>query len=553
MIKCLRWRVLCLLAAGTLALWTSAALSQGPSTVPQKDDGAQTKIVAPTPQQQAKRRAAKLRSELLRPYKRWLQEDVVYIINDEEQGAYKSLNTDQERDRFIEEFWLRRDPTPDTVENEFKEEHYRRIAYANERFASTLPGWKTDRGGIYITYGPPDEIERDVSGACQDPAWPSQSGGQTRPSPIEKWHYRFIYVKGDGMAAEFVFEASTGSGQYHLTRCPPGQRTPTEVAADYNWKSQRTFTGNQGQPFPQSMEEFERLERSIVRSMKPPTVRFPDLVVAADSKSTGSVLPMLARADFFPETSNATLTKITVGFDRADLKFDQTGPASRASVDLYAVVRTTSLRAETVIEDVLTVEVPTELSQQNHYPWNLYQKSVPLAPGSYRLNIVAKDTLSGHINNYEMMLDVPRLEEDRLTASSLVLADLLEHASFEQVRRGQFIIGDWMIRPRMNASFHRDERLGIYLKVYNLGADEKTLKPSGDVTYEIVKAADHSKVMPDFTEDLGGLEGSAFEITITKLLPVRTFEPGKYILRLKIDDNVRKATVTKVAEFWVEP
>lgn len=110
-----------------------------------------------------------------------------------------------------------------------------------------------------------------------------------------------------------------------------------------------------------------------------------------------------------------------------------------------------------------------------------------------------------------------------------------------------------MIRPRMNASFHRDERLGIYLKVYNLGADEKTLKPSGEVTYEIMKAADGSKVMPDFTEDLGGQEGSASEITIAKPLPVRTFEPGKYILRLKIDDNVRKATVMKAAEFSVEP
>jgi GWxTD domain-containing protein len=88
-------------------------------------------------------------------YRKWVNEDVAYIIEDSERKAFKALTTDEERAHFIEQFWARRDPTPGTPENEMKVEHYRRIAYANQRFAGTIDGWKTDRGRIYITYGPP--------------------------------------------------------------------------------------------------------------------------------------------------------------------------------------------------------------------------------------------------------------------------------------------------------------------------------------------------------------------------------------------------------------
>jgi GWxTD domain-containing protein len=99
-----------------------------------------------------------------RALRKWIDEDVSYIISNEERTAWKRLATDEERESFIESFWLRRDPTPDTLDNEFKDDHYERIAYANEHFASGIPGWKTDRGRIYIMYGKPDEIESHPSG-----------------------------------------------------------------------------------------------------------------------------------------------------------------------------------------------------------------------------------------------------------------------------------------------------------------------------------------------------------------------------------------------------
>jgi len=153
---------------------------------------------APQPQPQAPPK--KVES----PYRKWLNEDVVYIITDEERVAFKRLQSDEERDKFIEQFWLRRDPTPGTVENEFKEEHYRRIAYSNEHFASAVPGWKADQGRIYITYGPPDEKE----------SHPAER--------YEEWLYHHIEGVGDNVIVRFVKGPEDGA-IYRMAADPKGK------------------------------------------------------------------------------------------------------------------------------------------------------------------------------------------------------------------------------------------------------------------------------------------------------------------------------------------
>src|SRR5271168_3652602 len=168
-------------------------------------------------EKQRKKQEKKLQKELETPYKKWLNEDVGYIISDEEKQAWKRLATDDERQQFIEQFWLRRDPTPDTEENEFKEEHYRRIAYANEHFASGIPGWKTDRGMIYIKFGAPDEIDSHASGGSYQNT-PEEGGGQITTFPFERWRYRYIEAVGNNVVIEFVDQ--TMSGEYHLTIDP---------------------------------------------------------------------------------------------------------------------------------------------------------------------------------------------------------------------------------------------------------------------------------------------------------------------------------------------
>src|SRR5256712_2605529 len=149
-----------------------------------------------------------------RALRKWLDEDVAYIITNEERSAFKALKTDEEREQFIEQFWLRRDPTPDTVDNEFKEEHYARIADANERFASGIPGWKTDRGRIYIIWGKPDEIESHPSGGTYDRPI-EEGGGTTSTFPFEVWRYR--YIEGIGNEGLLEFADPSMPGEYVLT------------------------------------------------------------------------------------------------------------------------------------------------------------------------------------------------------------------------------------------------------------------------------------------------------------------------------------------------
>jgi len=194
---------------------TGAAPDAGkPAT---QGDAAQPAILKPLTPLQQKRKEEALKQELMTPYKKWMDEEVVYIISDEERKAFKEIRTDEEREHFVEQFWLRRDPTPGTEENEFKGEHYRRIGYANEHFAEGIPGWRTDRGRIYIQYGPPDEIEaHPAGGKYQRPA--VEGGGETETYPFVQWRYKLIDGVGQNVIVEFVDK--TGKGEYKMTVDP---------------------------------------------------------------------------------------------------------------------------------------------------------------------------------------------------------------------------------------------------------------------------------------------------------------------------------------------
>jgi GWxTD domain-containing protein len=152
---------------------------------------------------------------LVTPYTKWLEEDVAYIITDRERAAFVQLQTDPEREKFIEQFWARRNPTPGATENEYQKEHYRRIAYANVHFApgSGTPGWKTDRGHIYITFGPPDERDEHPN-------------GDATTLPFERWRYRYIDRIGNDINVEFVDTA--GSGDFRMTRDPSERQQPVQ-------------------------------------------------------------------------------------------------------------------------------------------------------------------------------------------------------------------------------------------------------------------------------------------------------------------------------------
>ena len=393
-----------------------------PPAVAQKkqDGGARETVAKPMSEKERRKQEEKLKKELMTPYRKWLNEDVLYIITDEERKAFKNFQTDEEREQFIEQFWLRRDPSPDSQENEYKEEHYRRIAYANERFASGIPGWKTDRGRIYITFGPPDEIESHPSGGSYERPY-EEGGGTTSTYPFEKWRYRYIEGVGQGTDINIEFVDTTMTGEYRMTMDPsekdallyvPGAGLTMMEQMGMSSKNDRfsrtdgTHLGTGTSALPARMGQFERLQQ-FADLQRAPKIKFKDLEAQVSSRIIFNVLPMQARADFFPATSSTIMTNVTLQFSRKDLQFKQEANLSRSVVNIYARITSLARRVVNVFEDVVSIEVPTEMLQEASAGSSIYQKSVPLPPGMYRLNVVAKDIIGGNSNNYEMALNVP--------------------------------------------------------------------------------------------------------------------------------------------------
>ena len=539
------------------------SIAQDSSDKKKKPAAAPRETVAkPLTDKQRKAKEARLKKELETPWKKWLNEDVSYIITDEERKAFKQFATDEEREQFVEQFWLRRDPTPDTVENEYKEEHYRRIAYANEHYASGIPGWKSDRGRIYITIGPPDEIDSHPSGGSyQRPS--AEGGGETSTYPFEDWRYRYIEGIGNDVNIEFVDPTMTG--EYRMTMDPsekdallyvPNAGLTLAEQMGLSTKTarfQRTDGTHLGDPLggtPASMNEFSRLEQ-FAKLQKAPPVKFKDLESLVNTRITFNILPMLVRVDYVRVTESSVLANVTVQFDNKDLQFQQKDGLQKSVINLFGRVTTMTRRPVTTFEKPLEITIAPEMLQKLTVERSIYQQSIPLAPGRYRLNVVAKDIIGGNVNNYEIALDVPHFDEEKLASSSLILADTIEKLPTKSIGGGMFSIGDTKVRPRLGDKFRRDEKMGIYLQVYNFAPDEKTQKPSGDITYQISKVGAAEPVL-NFTEDLTKIpNASANQVTIEKLLPLKGLEPGAYILKVKATDKKGGQSLQQQSNFTV--
>jgi len=534
-----------------------------------KDQAQQRETVAkPMTEKQKKAAENRLKKELDGPYKKWMEEEVGWIITDEERTAWKRLQTDDERQAFIEEFWLRRDPTPDTEENEYKEEHYRRIQWANDRYASGIPGWKTDRGMVYIKYGPPDDIDDHSSGGPGVRPI-EEGGGETTFFPYQIWRYRHIDGVGEDVEIEFLDKSMTN--EYRITIDPsekdallnvPGAGlTMYEQMGLANKDDRFTRTDGTrlgvptGVPMPAKMDQFDRMAQFANLGKAPviPT-KYKDLEATANSTIRYNLLPMRVRTDYFPITGASVNTSLTIQWDRKDLQYRQREGVAEAEIHLSVRIENmTHRRVIPLIEEaVVTPPVPVDMLEQASQGSAVFQRLIPLIPGRYRLTVVAKDMVGGNLQTYDAALDVPRFDEDTFGNSSLVLADVLEKVATNSVGAGQFVIGTDKVRPRVNATFKRDETMYIYMQVYNFEPGEKTRKPDGMVTYQIVKSGTN-EVIAEISDDVSTLTrgGGGAQVIAERKVPLKDFQPGDYILKMKVTDKNRDETLTPSATFKV--
>src|SRR6266496_2625953 len=514
------------------------------------------------PDRETKRKMKRTLKELDSAYRQWLTEDVTYIISPEERNAFLQLQTDDEREAFIESFWLRRDPTPDSIENEYKEEHYRRIAYANEHYASGIPGWKTDRGRTYIIWGPADEVDSHPTGGTYDRPM-NEGGGSTSTYPWEMWRYR--YLEGIGNNVEIEFVDPSGSGEYHMTMDPsekdallhvPGAGLSLLESMGMASKTDR-FTRSDGTNLPRSMggepasmNEFNRLEL-YAKVNKPPEVKFKDLEAVVTSRIVRDQVHFHWRTDYLKVTNDTVLVPVTVQVPNSQLSFQAKDGIHSAVLNIFGRVTTLTGRVVQTFEDSVSRDFPDTLFQQSLKLQSIYQKAVPLRPGLYRLDLVIKDVQSGNIGVVNTRLAVPRYEDEKLQTSSLILADgnKLEHVPSKQIGTGQFVLGSTKVVPRLEGDFTTADKLGIYMQVYNLKPDEKTHKSSATFQYTVKKG--NEQIM-QFKETSAEMKQTGDQITIERLLPLATLTPGKYTLEINATDTLSNQTISRTAEFTVK-
>ena len=510
-----------------------------------------------------------VRQELKGAYKTWLNQDVVWIISDEEGKAFKALSNDEERDSFIEQFWLRRNPNPDSPENEFREEHYRRIAYANEHFAAGRPGWRTDRGRIYISYGKPDSIDAHSSGGnYQRPQ--DEGGGSTSTFPFEIWNYH--YMEGIGQNLDIEFVDTCQCGDYHFTinrgekdalAMVPGmgktmwEEMGAKKSERFNGSLETLGTGPLAAS--QQAKQFDRIELAA-KLFAPPPVKFTDLdnFISEHKLLTGPVFPFDVRTDFVKVTDSTVLVPITVQLRNRDITFVTKDGVSKGFVNILIKVTTLTHKTVQSQEDTVQVEQPAELLEKTLDRKSVYWKALPLLPGLYRLDIAIKDVNNpDHVGLYGRSLEVPTYHDEKLATSSLILGDEMNVVSSREIGAGSCVIGNTHICPRVSpnpatpVSFKRNQQLNFWMQVYNLGIDEATKSNEATVTYQIVDTATNTVV---FEKELASKDLGAHsdQLTVEKTLPMAGLQPGKYKVTIKINDTISKQEIAQSAPFVVE-
>ncbi|MBN2318373.1 MAG: GWxTD domain-containing protein [Acidobacteria bacterium] len=498
-------------------------------------------------------------------YKKWIDEDVLYIITEDEKATFKALRNDEERENFIEQFWLRRNPDQRIGDNPFREEHYRRIAYANQHFSSGMDGWRTDRGRIYIMYGPPDQRETHPTGGMYYRRR-SEGGGMTSTLPWERWWYRHIEGLGNDIEIEFV--DPTNSGEYRMAMDPGEKDALTHVEglglttaeelgladkrdrpylSPYKWNEMsnpnRANMWQKDSPFAK-MEQYFNLQR-------PPQIKYEDLKIAVSTRISYNPLPYSVRMDYIRLSSEKVLVPITVDISNRNLEFKKELDVNRASLNVYGMITTLTGRIEFEFEEEIAAEFSDDNFEKGKDQRSQFQKLVSLRPGQrYKLDLVLKDVNSEKMGTQTIPLAVPKYEEGILQSSSIILARSVKQAPTNMDRLEQYVLGDLKVVPMVHTEYLPGQNLIPYMQIYNVAIDQTDLKPVLEITYTLKR---DEEILAQ-VEDISGSTVQLFSgerVVLLAQIPLNDFTPGEYTLEISILDAIANRTHEASTDFTV--
>lgn len=494
-------------------------------------------------------------------YRKWLEEDIVYIITSEEQAVFLKLSTDEERDRFIEQFWARRDPDPATAQNECQEEHYRRIHYANDRFAAGIPGWKTDRGRVYIVFGKPDQVESYPAGGSYQRK-PHEGGGWTSVYPFEIWRYRHLESVGDDIELEFVNDA--GGNLYRLTMDPqdkdeflrvPGMGLTDAELFNPEFEGKKSFNRvhriresglaeKQGIFFERARDlPFEKSEL-LMKISKPPPIRFADLREKVAARVTYNLVPVRMGYDFIRLDAQNYMVPVTLAFHPADVSFQLEAGLRLSRLQIYGLVTTITGQRVFEFDDEIVLDLPE--AQAGNQETRTYQRKLPLKPGRFKLDILVKDAVSGNMGTAAVGMEIPSVPEGRLSTSSIILAQDIEPSSLGAAE--PYVFGVYKVSPQVERVFARGDNIAFYVEAYDFRIDQASTRPQLEIKYGF---ASPGKAPTEFRPIQRGVTLDGDRVYIARILQLSSIEKGRHDLVLSVTDLLSGQTATTRVPFEI--
>ncbi|MGQ9470694.1 MAG: GWxTD domain-containing protein [Candidatus Aminicenantales bacterium] len=503
-------------------------------------------ILAPLLPSQKKRSP----KELPPRYRKWLEEEVVYIITPREKEVFLQLETDREREIFINAFWKQRDPEPLTSENEFKIEHYRRIAYANQHFGKEGPGagWRSAMGRIYILLGPPDHVEKFES--------------DSETYPVVLWFYQGKVELGLPNAFYVVFFKRSGIGEYELySPIKDGpqslivhyQGDPADFLNAYNRLSNINPTLAQVSmsliPEEWGASASPSLASEILVRNKIPQAGYEKVKDAYANKLLAykDIIEVDYTANYIPSEGYAQVLQDSSGIyfihyliEPKKLSLTQVGERYRANLEINGKV--TDLDGRTIYQFERSVPIDFNQDQLNSIRDKLfsYQDAFPLLEGSYRLDVLLKNTVTKEFTSVELDVAVP--ETGALWMSPLLLANRLVENPRYQGQVKPFLMGTTQLVPSPRNDFTRQDTLYLFFQIIGL-PDE--LRQRGNLEYTILREGEkvfsRARALQEYPDPTKILEE----------FPLKTFPPAYYIMRVSLLDTAGKEILFEEKDFLI--
>ncbi len=530
-------------------------------------------------------------NEIPAQHKKWADEEVLYIISDNEREVFKSLRTDEEREGFIRTFWRRRDPTPETPVNEFREEHYRRLEWATKRYFEGKAGWRTDRGRVYIMFGPPDFFETNPGGGRGFLFDPS---GPTAEFPSEVWTYRSIPGLKERIGRiDFIFVNYYNSGSYQLTTNPAlanALRNVSLPARDVGYRETRdeAYPGEKDKdmmvnPLEQLalLAELSKSRGEVLEEMER-SERLRKLRGVVDANESLAALPFIDQESFFKGPENVVSIPLSIEVAGKDVQFQEAGDRYRGLINFYIEVKDLN---QTVyqLSDRLEMNLKEETYRRRMVDAYQYKHRLELKPGDYFFHMVVWDELSSNVGYKDKRITVPAFPAESLCLSDVILAksvqvvevpkesvvveskdipalQALEKGNLkvpdklEITRRqgGPFTFGNLAVGPNPSAVYRPDEELVFFYQVYNPVFDP-ALNTAGLLIEHQIWKGDRMIAAIDGPQEarIPAEQKSSF-INSGARYTLGGFEPGQYILLITVKDLVSGQAIEKRLDFTVK-